>query len=152
MSELEGEHPEHRHLDVDIHYGYAWSTGEITGAFLEALRDRRMILGALCRGCKAVAVPPCSYCEKCGASMKEWREVGPRGVVVSWARPAAPVEGAPVDVPFRYVLVRLAGADTSMLHVAPDDDRVRTGAAVIAEFRDDRVGSIRDIRWFIPET
>jgi uncharacterized OB-fold protein len=70
---------------------------------------------------------------------------------MSWARVEKPVEGAPLDPPFRYVLVRLAGADTSMLHVAPDDDRVRTGATVTPEYREEREGSITDIKWFVPE-
>jgi uncharacterized OB-fold protein len=57
----------------------------------------------------------------------------------------------PLEPPFRYVVVRLAGADTSILHLAPDDDAVRTGAAVLAEFREERTGSIMDIKWFVPE-
>jgi uncharacterized OB-fold protein len=83
--------------------------------------------------------------------MRDWREVGPRGVVMSWARVDKPVRGAPLEPPFRYVLVRLAGADTSMLHLAPDDDAVRTGATVTPEFREERTGSITDIKWFVPE-
>jgi hypothetical protein len=83
--------------------------------------------------------------------MKDWKEVGPRGVVVSWARVPSPVEGAPLEAPFRYVLVRLSGADTSILHLAPDDDRVKIGAVVVPEFREDRKGSVTDIRWFVPE-
>lgn len=143
--------PELEYVKGGTGYRYAWSTGEITGAFLEALRDRGVILGALCRGCGTVSVPPNSYCEACGSTMRDWREVGPRGVVMSWARMERPVPGVPLEPPFRYVLVRLAGADTSILHFAPDDDAVRTGAAVSAEFREERTGSITDIRWFVPE-
>jgi uncharacterized OB-fold protein len=139
-------------LSGEIRCPYSWSTGEIVGAFLESLRDRVTIMGAVCGGCGTVAVPPQSYCEVCGGSMKDWNEVGPQGVVMSWARVAEDFPGAPLEAPFRFVLVRLAGADTSMLHVAPDDERVRIGARVVPEFRRDRKGSITDIKWFVPES
>lgn len=148
---MESEQSDLIYLESETRCTYAWSTGEIVGAFLEALRERGRILGALCGGCGTVAVPPQSYCETCGSSMKEWREVGPRGVVMTWARVTDAFEGAPLEAPFRYVLVRLAGADTSILHLAPDDDRVRIGAAVVPEFREKRTGSITDIKWFVPE-
>ena len=100
-----------------------------------------------------MAVPPTSYCESCGSEVAELREVGPRGVVMTWARVADGFEGAPLPVPFRYVMVRLAGADTDMLHVAPDDDAVRIGATVRPEFRrrEERGGEITDIKWFVPD-
>jgi uncharacterized OB-fold protein len=148
---LDDDRTELEYVDSSEGNRYAWSTGEITGAFLEALRDRGIILGALCRGCGTVAVPPNSYCEVCGSTMRDWRQVGPRGVVMTWARVERRVEGVPLESPFRYVLVRLAGADTSILHLAPDDDAVRTGATVIPEFREERSGSITDIKWFVPE-
>ncbi len=143
--------PELGQVEAVRRNSYAWSTGEITGAFLEALRDRGTILASLCRGCGTVAVPPNSFCEACGSTMRDWREVGPRGVVMSWARVEAPFDGAPLEAPFRYVLVRLAGADTSILHLAPDDDAVRIGVTVAPEFREERTGSITDIKWFVPE-
>jgi uncharacterized OB-fold protein len=147
---LEGDRSELEYLNGELRCPYHWSTGEIVGPFLEALRERGRILGALCGGCGSVAVPPHSYCEICGSNMQEWREVGPRGVVMSWARVIENFEGAPLPTPFRYVLVRLAGADTSMLHLAPDDERVQIGATVEPEFREDRTGSITDIKWFVP--
>ncbi len=143
--------PELVYLERETSCDYAWSTGEIVGAFLEALRDRSKILGSVCRGCGTVSVPPNSYCEKCGSNMRDWKEVGPRGVVVSWTRSTAAVPGLDVPAPFRYVLVRLAGADTSMLHLAPDDDRIEIGATVVPEFRSKRSGAITDIMWFEPE-
>jgi uncharacterized OB-fold protein len=129
---------------------YRWSTGGTVGGFLTALRDHRKILGGVCGGCGAVGTPPASYCETCSSNVEELTEVGPRGVVMSWSRVAEPFEGAPMETPFRYVLVRLAGADTSLVHLAPDDDRIEVGAVVAPEFREERQGSITDIKWFVP--
>jgi uncharacterized OB-fold protein len=152
LSEEPGlKQPELVYLDGATRCHYTWSAGEVVGSFLSALRDHGRILGAVCSGCGRVAVPPLSYCEECSAGMKDYREVGPRGVVMSWTRVAAGFPGAPLPVPFRYVLVKLAGADTSMLHLAPDDDRVVVGATLRPEFRDARTGAITDIKWFVPD-
>lgn len=141
------------YLEGETSCPYHWSTGRAAEAFLGALRDHAKVLGAVCGGCGDVAVPPLAYCEKCGSSISDYREVGPRGVVISWARVAGGYQGCPLEPPFRYVLVRMAGADTEMLHVAPDDERVRTGATVRPEFKPpgQREGSIRDIKWFVPD-
>lgn len=148
---MDSEPHELEYVEAELKSPYSWSTGEIVGGFLEALRDRGKILGAVCGGCGTVTVPPQSYCELCGGVMKDWREAGPRVVVMSWACVPEALDGAPVEAPFRYVLVRLAGADTSMLHVAPDDERIEVGATVVPEFRATRTGSITDIMWFVPE-
>ncbi|MHB8895775.1 MAG: Zn-ribbon domain-containing OB-fold protein [Candidatus Geothermincolia bacterium] len=145
--------PELIYLEGETRCPYNWATGDVTGTFLGALRDHGKILGAVCEGCGGVAVPPLSYCEKCGSRMSEWREVGPAGLVMSWARVSEGYEHAPLEPPFRFVLVRLAGADTELLHVAPDDQAIKVGAKVRPEFKpeDERTGAITDIRWFVPD-
>lgn len=145
--------PELIYLEGEARCTYSWATGEVVGEFLGALRDHGKILGAVCDGCGDVAVPPQSYCEKCGAAAGDFREVGPRGVVMSWSRIARDFDGAPLKAPFRYVLVRLAGSDSEMLHVAPDDDRIKIGATVRPEFKPEaeREGAITDIRWFVSD-
>jgi uncharacterized OB-fold protein len=88
----------------------------------------------------------------CGVGTGDLTEVGPTGIVMSWARVTDHIQGAPVKAPFRFVLVRLAGADTSMLHLAPDDQRIKIGCKVVPEFRGERTGSITDIKWFVPQS
>jgi uncharacterized OB-fold protein len=151
---LELKPPELVYLQGETRCTYSWSTGDVVGAFLAALRDHGKILGGVCSGCGDVMVPPQSYCEKCGAGMADFKEVGPRGVVMSWAGAPRGLEGAPVEAPFRYVLVRLAGGDSELLHVAPDDERIKVGATVSPEFKPpgERTGSITDIRWFVPDS
>lgn len=148
---LELKEPKLVFLESETRCPYHWATGDVTGTFLAALRDHAKILGAVCGGCGAVAVPPLSYCEKCSEAASDWREVGPVGIVMSWSRIAADYGTSPVEAPFRYVLVRLAGADTEMLHVAADDERIVTGARVRPKFRPagERKGAVTDIEWFV---
>lgn len=145
--------PELEFLEGRTACRYSWSTGETVGSFLQALRDHGKMLGSVCAECGTVTAPAMSYCEKCGGPAADFTEVGPRGVVMSWAVVPTDFDGAPLPAPFRYVLVRLAGADTEMLHVAPDDDRVKVGAAVHPEFRPaaQRKGMITDIIRFVPD-
>jgi len=145
--------PELIYLEGETRCNYHWATGGAVAAFLSAIRDHGKLLGAVCESCGGVTVPPQTYCEKCGSSMSDWREVGPGGVVMSWTRIADGYEGAPLEAPFRFVLVRLAGADTAMVHVAPDVDGIKVGATVSPEFKPEgeRKGAVTDIRWFVPD-
>jgi uncharacterized protein len=144
--------PELVYMEGETRSPYHWATGDAAGAFLMALRDHGKLLGAVCEGCGGVAVPPQTYCEKCGSPMADYREVGPKGVVMSWAGVGSSYGAAPVEPPFRYIMVRLAGADTELVHIAPDDDRIKVGATVRPEFLplEERRGAITDIKWFVP--
>jgi uncharacterized protein len=130
---------------------YQWSTGGAVGAFLSTLRDSERLLGSVCPGCGVVCCPPASCCERCGTTASELKEVGPSGVVMAVARQIAGFSSAPLDVPFLYVLIKLAGADTTLLHVAKDDDRIVPGAVVVPQFAPEKRGTIMDIAYFRPE-
>lgn len=144
---MDDNHVRETRSEVD----YRWSTGGAVGSFFAALRDGGKILASACSDCGIVACPPASYCERCGGESSELREVGPKGVVISVARVPLDVPGVPLEAPFCYILVKLAGADTSLLHVAPEDERVAPGAVVAPEFAKVRQGTITDIRCFVPE-
>jgi len=136
-----------------LEYPYARSTGPIIGAFLTALRDGK-IVGV--KGSKGrVIVPPTEYDPDTADETSGIVDVGPGGVIETWAWVDTPRFDAPLDTPFAWALIRLDGADTAMLHVvaAPTSDVVVTGARVTAEFRPaaERVGSMHDLRCFVLE-
>src|ERR1700722_11465764 len=117
---------------------------------MTGLRDRR-ILGA--RGADGrVHAPPFEYDPVGAAPPGELTEVGPEGTVVSWSWMPEPLEGQPLDRPFGWALIRLDGADTTMLHAvdAGAADLMRTGLRVRARWAASRGGSIRDIACFEP--
>jgi len=72
------------------------------------------------------------------------------GTVVSWTWQPAPLEGQPLDRPFAWALIKLDGADTSLLHAvdAGSADDISTGARVHAHWIDEPVGAITDIAYF----
>jgi len=131
-----------------IEYTYTPSTGPVIGAFMTALRDRR-IVGVRTRDGR-VLVPPVEYDPVTSDAIDELVDVADTGVVTTWSWNDAPVEGQPLDRPFAWALVKLDGADTAMLAAvdAGSADAIRTGTRVKARWADDRVGSIRDLVCF----
>jgi uncharacterized protein len=148
MSSREALHASHR-----LEYPYSRSVGPVIGAFLTGLRDGTLL------GVKGsndvVIVPPTEYDPATGDDTGEMVEVGPGGVVESWAWVSHPLPKHPLSRPFAWALIRLDGADTAMLHVVDSGgpDALATGDRVTVRFRPtaERIGAMADIEAFVPE-
>lgn len=135
-----------------IEYPFSRTTGPVIGAFFTALREGFIV------GIKSadgrVIVPPVEYDPVTAEDLTEIVEVGDTGEVLTWAWVSEPLTGQPLDRPFAFALVRLDGADTSMLHAvdAGSIDAMRTGMRVTVRWRDEaeREGHILDIECFVP--
>ena len=134
-----------------LEYPYARSVGPVLSAFLTGLRDGRLL--GVTSGDRVI-VPPTEYDPDTAEATGDLVEVGPGGVVETWAWVAHPLPQHPRDTPFAWVLVRPDGADTALLHVldVAGPEAVRTKMAVVAEFlpAEQRIGRIQDIRAFVP--
>ncbi len=141
------------HARHTLEYPYSRSVGPVIGAFLTGLREGRF-LGAIGSGGRVV-VPPTEYDPITSEDTGELVEVGPGGVVESWAWVSRPLRKHPLTTPFAWALIRLDGADTAMLHVvdAGGPEALATGDRVTARFRpeSERVGSVADVAAFVPE-
>ena len=146
MADSEVLHAEHR-----LEYPYSRSTGPVIGAFLTGLRDGRFLGATGSDG--RVIVPPTEYDPITSDDVGELVEVGPGGVIESWAWVSEPLRKHPLQTPFAWALVTLDGADTAMLHVvdAPGPDALTAGVRVTARFRPaaDRIGSMADVEAFV---
>jgi uncharacterized OB-fold protein len=131
---------------------YRRSLGPVVGAFLTGLRDGQVLGSRTAAG--RVVVPPLEYDPDTGDAVSEIVGVGQAGVVTTWAWVPEPLPKHPLDRPFAWAMVQLDGADTSMLHAldASSPDDVRTGMRVRIRWSDERVGHVRDIACFEPET
>lgn len=139
------------HQDTISEFPYKHSTGATIGRFLAGLKEQKKIWGQRVSG-QGVVVPPLGYSEIDGSDGGEWVEVQSTGVVTAVARVFEPIDHLhPSDKPFAFVLVKLDGADTAMVHIVRGDfDKLVVGARVEAIWKDDnaRIGSIRDIDSF----
>jgi uncharacterized OB-fold protein len=137
---------------IELRFDYTRSLGPTLGGFLTGLARRQV------RGVRTsdgqVVVPPLEYDPKTHQPLTDFVDVSDRGAVLSWSWAAEPLAGQPLDRPFAWVLVKLDGADTGLLHAldVPSPDDVRTGMRVQARWAAEPVGHIRDIVCFEPES
>jgi len=134
-----------------IEYPFSRTTGPVIGAFLTGLRERVLI------GIKGsdgrVLIPPTEYDPLTGEDLSELVEVGPGGVVDTWAWVRSPRPKHPLDRPFAWALVRPDGAGVGFLQAvdAGSIDRMATGMRVVPRWREEREGTIHDLECWEPE-
>ena len=133
-----------------LEFPYRRSVGPVLGRFLTGLREGR-VEGIRARDGR-VLVPPQEYDPVTAEPLEEWVPVGPAGIVVSWAWIAEPLTGQPLARPFAWALIRLDGADTSLLHAVDGgaEAGMATGMRVVPRWREERTGDVRDIECFVP--
>ena len=76
-----------------VEYAYRRSVGPVLGRFFTELRERKLV-GTRTRAGR-VLVPPCEYDPETGESVDEFVDVGPGGVVTTWAWVHEPLRQAP---------------------------------------------------------
>lgn len=139
-----------RFVDNTITFPYRRSLGPVTGAFMTALTERR-ILG-IRRG-DDVLVPPMEWDPTTGAELApDLVEVGPAGTVTTWTWVPVPSEQHPLDHPFAFAFVLLDGAATPLLHAvdAGTPEAMCDGMRVAPRWKGTRVGRIDDLACFVP--
>ncbi|MFH8571931.1 Zn-ribbon domain-containing OB-fold protein [Streptomyces sp. NPDC017993] len=134
-----------------VEFPFTRSLGPVQSAFLTGLRERT-VLGVRASDGRVI-VPPAEYDPVTAEEIRDLIEVGATGTVTTWAWNPAPRRGQPLGTPFAWVLVRLDGADTALLHAldAPGPDTVRTGMRVRVRWAARRTGAITDIACFEPD-
>ncbi|WP_030157814.1 Zn-ribbon domain-containing OB-fold protein [Streptomyces sp. NRRL S-244] len=142
--------PEVLRAPLVVEFPFTRSLGPVQSAFLTGLRER-VVLGVTTADGK-VMVPPVEYDPVTAEEIRELVEVGATGTVTTWAWNGSPRPNQPLAAPFAWVLVRLDGADTAILHAldAPGPEAVRTGMRVRIRWADERTGAITDIACFEP--
>jgi len=128
------------------------SVGGADRRFLSGLADAEIWGSRAADG--RVLVPPLDHDPATGAPTEEFVRLGDSGVIRAWTWVAEPGPGHPADRGFAYALVALDGADSALLHVVDVDheSEMVTGMRVRADWRSVRVGSVLDIRAFVPLT
>jgi hypothetical protein len=133
-------------------YDYRRSVGPVLGRFFGELRERRIVANRTAAG--RVLCPPMEHDPASGRGVEEgFVEVGPGGVVTTWAWVSAPRAKHPLGRPFAWALIRLDGADTALLHAvdAGHESAMRSGMRVRPRWRAETRGEIGDIECFEPE-
>ena len=135
-----------------VHIPNTYHAGGVGSRFLVEIRDKKKIMGTRCPDCNQVYIPARSICGECLCKLNEWVEVSNKGTVLTYSIDYEPNPVQPVDPPIIYATVQLDGADTGFVHMLGevDPEQLRVGMRVEAVFKDERKGSILDIRYFKP--
>ncbi len=135
-----------------INVPYAWWAGETASKFFIGLRDDKDILGKKCGNCDKVYIPPRKACPACFNENTEWVKVSDEGTVQAFTVARRQLAALPEKAPVCFGLIKLEGADTSLLHYLGeiDPDSIEIGMKVKAKFSEDRKGVIQDIEYFRP--
>ncbi|MFE9257736.1 Zn-ribbon domain-containing OB-fold protein [Streptomyces sp. NPDC006879] len=143
--------PEVLRAPLVVEYPFTRSLGPVQSAFLTGLRERT-VLGVRTTD-ERVLVPPVEYDPVTAAELRDLVEVAATGTVTTWAWNPRPRPHQPLSTPFAWVLVRLDGADTALLHVldAPGPQSVSSGMRVRIRWAPHRSGAITDIACFEPD-
>ena len=140
-------------VTTKLEFPYSRTLGTVVGAFATGLREGRLLGSRTADG--KVQMPPLEYDPQTGAAVdEELVEVGPGGVVESWAWVPEPTGRQPYDRPFAFALIKVDGADTGLVHVltAESPDEISTGMRVQPRWKDERVGKIDDIEGWEAES
>ncbi|MFC9294887.1 Zn-ribbon domain-containing OB-fold protein [Streptomyces sp. NPDC057011] len=142
--------PEVLRAPLVVEFPFTRSLGPVQSAFLTGLREG-VVLGVKTTDGR-VMVPPLEYDPVTAEEIRELVEVAATGTVTTWAWNDHPRPNQPLGTPFAWVLVRLDGADTALLHAldALSPDAVRTGMRVRVRWAAERHGAITDIACFEP--
>ena len=141
-------------VDQHIRAQSRYYAGKIGSKFYVALRDSGKILAVKCPRCGKVYMPPRQTCGPCFYNMSEddMVEVGPGGVVETYAVVNYDEPFMPRRAPFVYAVIRLRGADTGLVHFIDEagPGGIEIGMEVEAVFAPERKGTILDISHFRP--
>jgi len=134
---------------LTLEYPFRRTTGPVIGAFYTGLREGRFIGIEDEQG--KVLCPPVEYDPVSGAPLTKLVPVGSEGEVVTWSWNKSVREGQPFDHPFAWALIKLDGADSTILHaVDAPKEQLAAGLRVRARFAAERTGSFEDLEGFEP--
>ncbi len=144
-------------LDVFVYEGKidipnTYTAGAVGSRFLIEIRDNKKIMGTRCPACNLVYVPARSVCKECFGQLTDWMEVSDKGTLITYAVAHEPSKVQPVEPPVLYGIVQLDGADTGLVHLLGEvkPDQLKAGMRMQAVFKEERTGSILDIKYFKP--
>jgi len=143
-----------RHWPGHMETDYIYTLGIAGERFFQEIKKNGKIMGAKCRRCGIVYVPPRMYCERCFAKLQEWVRVSSRGTVYTYTVAHIDLNGAKLKEPTIYAMIKIDGTDGGLIHKLEgvDPREVKIGMKVEAVFKpkEKREGSINDIRYFKP--
>jgi len=132
---------------------YSYFAGRVGSKFLTTIRNEKRIMGIKCNKCKKVFVPPRQTCDVCMEDIRDnWVDVQNTGEVTNFTVVRYDDKHLPKKAPYILAMIKLDGADTSLVHVVEGMDvgKAKIGMKVQAVFARETTSTILDIDHFAP--
>jgi uncharacterized protein len=131
---------------------YKYSVGSLASKFFIDLRDKKKITAAKCPKCGFVNFPPRSVCPKCFSKIEDLVELPGTGTLVTFTQVHYDSAVQAVKPPYAMGVIKMDGADTSMVHFLGDVDfkNLKAGMKLEPVFTEKRNANILDIKYFKP--
>jgi uncharacterized OB-fold protein len=140
-------------VDGKLALPYTYFAGRVGSKFLTTIRDEKKIMGIKCNKCNKVFVPPRQTCDICMEDVRDnWVDVQNTGEVTNFTVVRYDDKHLPKKAPYVLAMIKLEGADTSMVHVVEgiDVDKAKIGMKVQAVFAEETTSTLLDIDHFAP--
>jgi hypothetical protein len=138
------------HMETD----YVYTLGIAGEKFFKEIKENAKIMGAKCKKCGLIYVPPRLFCEQCFEKLNDWVEVSKRGTVHTYTMAYIDVDGSKLKEPIVWAMIRIDDVHGGFVHklgeVNPQDVKIGMRVEAVFEDREKRVGSILDIKYFKP--
>ena len=139
----------------EFRVAYAWDAGIAIGAYLEGLRDGKL-LASYAPGSGRIMVPPRTFCELSWTPSQKIVELPGTGRINTFSLSYVNWDASRRDTPLMPAVIELDGASEGMgiLHmlgnVDPEDVEIGMPVRAVWRHEGEREGSITDIRYFEP--
>jgi len=138
------------HMETD----YIYTLGIAGERFFNEIKKNGKIMGAKCKKCGIVYVPPRTYCEQCFEKLEQWLDVGKRGIVHTYTIAHIDLDGSKLRDPTIYAMIKIDGTNGGLIHkigeAKPSNVKIDMRVEAVLKAKEKREGSINDIKYFKP--
>jgi hypothetical protein len=138
------------HMEAD----YAYTRGIAGDRFFEEIKKNAQIMGAKCKKCGLIYVPPRLFCEQCFEKLDDWVNVSKSGVVHTYTVAHIDIDGSKLKEPIIWAVIKIDNAHGGLVHklgeTKPEDVKIGMRVEAVFKAKKERRGSILDIKYFKP--
>ena len=146
-----------KYLKGAISFDYKWNPGTTVGRFLTDLRDNKEFTAVRCTKTSKVFMPPQKWSPFGNIKMDRFVTMSSQPVLKAGTIVYKEVWNAPLGMkpPYMLAAVGFAEADTELIHlVKGTEDELKSlkpGTKLKPVWREEPLGDIRDLQYFVPE-
>lgn len=131
----------------DIPVWWLYTVGNGGEIFYKGLKEGK-IKGGYCENCESIILPPRIYCEDCFERIEKFVDIEGPFVVLATTLLYLDLDGNQLLKPQKVALIGVPDAKGGIIHFLDPETEINAGDIVAPVFSEERVGSLKDIKYF----